>query len=243
MTPATIGNVVEHRDEVASTMEAVRDLDRDGAVLVADVQTAGRGRHDRKWDSPEGGLYASVRLTPTVDPETLGLVPLWTGLAITETLDKWNLDAELSWPNDVLVHGQKIAGVLSEAVTVGGQVEGVVVGVGVNVNNAPPEDVRVPATSMNRELGIEVDLGDLLDELLAAWDARYQAFDDGPTDFLADYADRCVTLSHPVQCQRGDEEIVGRAESIDETGALVLTTKDGPIHLRAADVESVEADP
>lgn len=243
MTRAAIGTVVEHRDSVASTMDAVRDLDEPGAVLVADVQTDGRGRLDRDWVSPEGGLYASVELPDDVPADRLGLVPLWAGLAVAETLDRWDLDAELAWPNDVLVHDQKIGGILSES-RIEGAAGRVVLGVGLNVNNDPPDDVRVPATSMVRELGVEVEIGEVLNALMTAWDGRYQAFQDDPTAFLPDYRDRCTTLSHPVSCSRTDgDEIVGRAESVDEDGSLVLTTKDGPIRLGSGDVHSLEADP
>lgn len=238
MSPPRIGSVVERRDRVASTMDAIRDLDVDGAVLVAREQTEGRGRHDRTWHSPEGGLYLSVLLKPDVAPAKLGLIPLAAGLAVAEALDRWNLRAKLSWPNDVLVGRSKIAGVLSESRLSGDRVDDVVVGVGLNVNATlfPPE---LDATSIRLETGRAVDLDAVLEAVLGALDRRFEGYAEDPAGFLEDYEVRCTTLDAEVAIETDGAKVHGRAVGIGDDGELVLRTADELVRVRAGDVREV----
>lgn len=236
--PAPIGTVIDRRDSVASTMDAVRDLDRDGAVVVARSQTEGRGRHGRTWHSPKGGLYMSALVRPPIDPGTLGLVPLWTGLAVVRALEHFDVAAQVSWPNDVLIGPDKVAGVLSESATAGPDVDHVVLGVGVNVNTeALPDDI--PWTSLEIQRGSPVDLTAVEEALLDALQTAYAGFLDDPTGFLGEYRDRCRTLGRRVGVRTAAGNVRGRATGIDEQGELVVETADGPVRVRAGDVEEV----
>ncbi|HVQ24790.1 MAG TPA: biotin--[acetyl-CoA-carboxylase] ligase, partial [Planctomycetota bacterium] len=144
---------LEWHDELGSTSDRLKDLARAGApawtVVVGERQTGGRGREGRTWQSPKGGLYLSVLLRPA--SERVSLIPLAAGIAVAEAVLEFGVRAELKWPNDVLVSGRKLAGILAEASSSGSGVEWVVLGVGVNVAvelEALPEPLRQSATSL-----------------------------------------------------------------------------------------------
>lgn len=216
-------------------MDAARDLDEDGAVVVADEQTAGRGRRDRAWHSPPGGLYVSALLLPDAPVDRLGLVPLWSGLAVRDALAEVGVAAGISWPNDLLVAGDKIGGVLASTELT--DPPRVVVGVGVNVTNAVPGDVRRPATRLADHADATVD--ELLEALLPAWSRRYAAFEADPGACLAEVRDACATLGRTVTVTTDGGELTGRAARIADDGALVVATDDGEETVRAGDVEEV----
>lgn len=247
LRPHRVGAVVERLESVPSTMDAVKELDKDGAVVVAAEQTAGRGRKGRAWHSPEGGLYLSALLKAKMAPKHLGLVPLWTGLAAAETAAKWGVEPRLKWPNDVLVGKRKLAGVLAESALRGRRVDRVVVGVGLNVNNVafPP---GVPGTSLRQELGEAQDLDAVLDDLLARLTAHYDAFLDEPTGFLDDYERHCATVGLGVAVQTAAGGTVrGTALAVGDEGELLVRTAGGEggaggvVRLREGDVADVEA--
>lgn len=230
-----IGTTVEHRERVTSTMDAARDLDENGAVVVAGEQTGGRGRRDRSWASPPGGLYVSALLVPDAPVDRFGLVPLWTGLAVRDALAEVGVEAELSWPNDVLVEGDKVGGVLVE--TELGEAPRVVAGIGVNVTNDPPDRVRRPATRVADHADVTVD--ELLDALLPAWSRRYAAFEAGPGACLDELHDVCATVDRTVTVATGEGELTGRALRVADDGALVVATDGGDRTIRAGDVREV----
>ncbi|MEM2676119.1 MAG: biotin--[acetyl-CoA-carboxylase] ligase, partial [Candidatus Bathyarchaeia archaeon] len=169
------GKYIFFSHEVNSTNDWAKELAElgapEGTVAIAETQTAGRGRIGRKWHSPKGGLWFSITLKPNLKPsETVKLVFL-AGLAVAETLrELCGLKAETKWPNDVLVDGRKVCGILSEMKTVGEKVDYVVVGVGINANinvekELPPE-LRETATSLKAMLGKEISMENLFKGLL-----------------------------------------------------------------------------
>lgn len=240
MTPGAprIGTVVERVEEVGSTMDAARALDEDGAVVIADRQTAGRGRRGRTWHSPEGGLYLSALLKPDVEPARLGLVPLWTGLAVAGTVAVRGLEPHLRWPNDVWVGPRKLAGVLAEASVAGQRVQRVVVGVGLNVNTAqfPPD---VPGTSLRMELGRAQDVDAVAAALMARMTERYRAFLDAPGAVVEDYERACSTVGRRIVAETLAGTVRGEALAVGEGGELLLRTDDGLTRLREGDVVEV----
>lgn len=246
LRPRKVGTVVERVDEVASTMDAIREmdgLDKDGAVLIAHRQTGGRGRKGRTWHSPEGGLYMSVLLKPRVEPDHLGLVPLWTGLAVARAVSKWDVEPHLSWPNDVLVGTKKLGGVLVEGSLSGEKVDRVVLGVGVNVNNVI-FPAGVPGTSLRQELGKAQDLDAVASAVMERLTEAYDAFLDEPGAFLEDYERLCATVGQPVACETSTGRVHGEALGIGEDGELLVRTEDHDVlHLREGDVVHVEVEP
>jgi BirA family biotin operon repressor/biotin-[acetyl-CoA-carboxylase] ligase len=235
-------------DEVDSTNRVLLDEARagapDGVVLVAEHQRAGRGRLGRSWSAPRGGsLLVSVLLRRGLSRETMHLPATAAGLALADAVrEVAGLDAELKWPNDLLVSGRKLAGVLAEAdVGADGSPRAVVVGVGLNVNwDAVPAELAGIATACNLETGRTVDRGELLVAFLTGLDARLAR----PERVAHDYRRRLATLGRRVRVERHDGDVVGRAVDVDGTGRLLVEVDAGCIveiaagdvvHLRAAD--------
>ncbi|MGZ8694178.1 MAG: biotin--[acetyl-CoA-carboxylase] ligase [Gaiellaceae bacterium] len=159
-------------DECASTQEAIPPDVGEGAVVAADVQTAGRGRLGRTWEAPPGtSLLFSVVFTPQVRPERLPGLTLVGAHAVADALD---VPAAIKYPNDVLVHGRKLAGILGEA-----RDRRVVLGVGINVNvpaGGLPKAAVTPPTSLLLETGEQHDRGALLAHVLDALERRYDGW-------------------------------------------------------------------
>ena len=235
-------------EEIDSTNTYVRQQARLGApaglVAVADHQTAGRGRLGRRWESPPGAnLLASVLLRPALEPADLHLCTTAVALAAIDACDEEaGVLARLKWPNDLLVDGAKVAGILAEAEFADDDVAAVVVGIGINVGwPGPPE---AGGTSLEAAGGSAVDRRALLDRLLGALTPRRVAL-DGAAGRLA-LADegrrRCATIGEQVKVTVEGEEISGRAVAIDDAGRLVVETPTGAARtVTAGDVVHVRA--
>jgi len=209
---------------------------REGCAVIADAQSAGRGRQGRNWSSPPGaGLYVSAILRPP--NRALGLLTIAAGVAVAEAVQSaTGLDPRLKWPNDVYAGERKMAGVLAEA---GSLDEGrdheeprlryVVLGIGINVMPAAhPPDVAARATSIEEELGRGIDRGLLLAECLASLAARYEELRQGRTEGVlgAWRARSRATFGRTVEFEAGGARR-GVAEDIDENGALLVRTDKG----------------
>jgi BirA family transcriptional regulator, biotin operon repressor / biotin---[acetyl-CoA-carboxylase] ligase len=168
-----LGRPYRFVDRCASTQRLLGEGDPEGAVAVADEQTEGRGRLGRRWLAPAGtSLLCSILLRPGVDPAKLPVLSVVAGRACAEAIaDLTGLEPDVKFPNDVLLRGRKVAGILAEAS------EGrVVLGVGINVAQGPgqlPPNTRTPATSLLVETGRAADRGDLLLALLERLEGRY----------------------------------------------------------------------
>ncbi|WP_297467211.1 biotin--[acetyl-CoA-carboxylase] ligase, partial [Thermococcus sp.] len=153
--------------EVNSTNDYAREIAEEvpeGTVVVAKRQTSGRGRNGRNWASPEGGLWMTAILKPMASPEHVPKLVFVGALAVVDTLAKYGIPAELKWPNDVLVDGKKIAGILSECKLH----HFALLGIGLNVNNDIPEELKGTAVSIKDLLGREVNLDEVLQRVLRA---------------------------------------------------------------------------
>jgi BirA family biotin operon repressor/biotin-[acetyl-CoA-carboxylase] ligase len=220
-----------------STMDAAAQLADagrpHGLVVLAGQQTAGRGRRGHTWSSPAGaGLYFSLIVRPPVatyadgEPSVLGLMTLAAGLAVAEGVGHaTGLEASLKWPND-LFYGYKLAGVLAEGHHVGDAAQFVVVGVGINVMDAPYVGEAERATSLERELGVPPDPGSVLAEVLCAWCARYQDLLDGRFARVVErWRIRATGLAgRPVVFDDTQGEREGTTQGVDATGALLVDT-------------------
>ncbi len=219
---------VRHVARIGSTNAAVADLFRDGAgeglVLVADHQTAGRGRRGRTWVAPPGSsLLVSVLLRPRL-PQAATMA---TGLAALEACaGVAGVVGELKWPNDVVVGPAKLAGVLAELVD-----GAVVVGMGLNLAWSVP--LPPGAVDLRSLAGRDVDRDDLLVAFLLALEDRCR---QSPERVLNEYRSRCVTLGRPVRVDLGAETITGTATAVDGHGRLVVDAGGGRRVIAAGDV-------
>jgi len=221
-------------DEIDSTNEEARRRAAAGETgplwILAHRQTAGRGRRGRAWDSPTGNLMTTLLVRPRVSPAEGARLSFVAALAVSDAIAAWlpGAHAELKWPNDVLVSGKKIAGILLEsAAAPGGHLDWVAVGIGVNLKRHP-DDTPYPATSIAAEGGEApapeaalVALGDAWD----AWFARWAAHGFAP--IRSAWLDRAKGRGERLTVRLPNESFDGVFEDLDDTGALVLRLDTG----------------
>jgi BirA family biotin operon repressor/biotin-[acetyl-CoA-carboxylase] ligase len=216
-------------ERVPSTMGIARDMARKGCpemtVVVAGTQTKGRGRMDRFWRSGKGGLYFSLVLRPAVAPINGARVNLYAANILAKTLrDVFGIDAGVKWPNDILVDGKKVSGLLSEMEAEFDRVTYMNVGIGINVNNDPTH-AEPGATSLKRLLGRSISLVDLLASFLDAFEASLSmALSRQVIDQWKQFA---VTLNRSVKVVTPRTVTEGVAVDIDENGGLIIRKNDG----------------
>ncbi len=212
----------------------------EGAVVVAGVQTEGRGRLGRSWVSPAGGLWLSALLRPNVPPEHAPKLGLLAAASVAAALrGLYSLEARLRWPNDVLVGGRKLCGVLMELAASEGRVEHVVLGIGINASlpsqELPPE-LRPLSTTVQELLGRPVELRPLLDRVLMELGSRYIVLKRGEFErILSEWRGLSETIGRRVRVRTHSGELQGMAEDIESDGALRVVTREGPVRVSAGD--------
>jgi BirA family biotin operon repressor/biotin-[acetyl-CoA-carboxylase] ligase len=223
--------------ETDSTQRVARDLARGGAeegtVVVAEAQTAGRGRLGRSWHSPSGvNVYASIVLRPPLPPARVPQLALVAGLAVAEAVERTaSVRAQLKWPNDVIVDDRKLAGILTEMDAEVERVQHVVVGIGINVNvDAFPDELRDRATSLRHATGAPVARAPLLAALLAALEARYDRFVEGGfAPLRGPWQARSWLDGKEVRVAAPEGQLTGRVLGLDDDGALRIAAADGTV--------------
>ncbi|PIE52983.1 biotin--[acetyl-CoA-carboxylase] ligase [Candidatus Fermentibacteria bacterium] len=219
--------LVHKRDSVDSTRNRVREGVSslpDLSVVTARIQTEGRGRLGRIWVSPVGGLYFSILMKPSPPSEFAPCVSLLCSLILCREMEEQGFSPELKWPNDVILQGKKVAGVLAECGS--SPCSWFSMGMGVNLNSVPdvPGRTHLPAGSWNTELGAE----ELLNRLLNRLDARWPDRNTNPlSGVVKDVSQRLWKLGEEVTITGAGEQIKGIVEGIGETGALILSTDSG----------------
>lgn len=222
---------VVHAKTFPSTQEeaksrAVRGAG-EGTLVIADRQTAGRGRMGRSWVSPVGGLWYSLILRPTVRPEGVPPLTLVAALDWVEVLRARGVPAGVKWPNDVWADGKKIAGILTEMSAETDRVHWVALGVGVNVNNRSPMSASVPATSVSAWTGV-IALEGLLLEWLERFSKSYAQFcQTGFGPFRLAFEQRALLTGVQVSFEGPEGRSTGRVMGVDTAGRLRLSTVKG----------------
>jgi len=232
-------------DRVASTNSTLRALAGDGApegtVVVAEEQGAGRGRHGRSWHSPAGaGFYGSILLRPAVAQREVQFLTFAAAVAVAETLASFGVKStEIKWPNDVLVAGKKVCGILVEASLFGGSVEWAIVGIGINVTrDAVPDGMGSVATSLE-ENGVKTTATRLRWPLLVALDRWYAALVDAGSRVVLDRWEALapMTRDRKVRVDDGQETYRATTRGVTTSGLLRVEREDGTsVDLSAADV-------
>lgn len=220
---------------IAKTM-AAKEAD-EGLVILTDEQTAGRGRHGRRWDAPAGSsILMSVLFRPDLPADKINLLTMIVSLAAIDGVRAvTGLKATLKWPNDILVDEMKVGGVLTEGSFIGGRLDYAVVGLGLNVNFDPAEIPHIPptASSLMATLDEPVDRLALIEAILAAADQRYRALkaDQPPFD---EWAQHLNTIGRRVRVQLPSGSVEGIAESVNQQGNLRVRKADGDLDEVAA---------
>ena len=226
--------IVSTMDEAARQAESGAD---EGTVVIAEVQTAGRGRQGRSWVSREGNLYLSVLFRPTL--EALPMISILAGVATVRAIrTTTGSDPQIKWPNDVMLGGKKICGILVESVVQGDAVAFAVLGIGINVNldTEALEDIGDFAGSLSVAVGHPVSREDVLRQLLHNLDGLYLQAMQGQSP-LPEWRTMLETLGQRVRAHGSSESYIGLAEGIDEVGNLQLRLDSGQmITLTAGDI-------
>jgi BirA family biotin operon repressor/biotin-[acetyl-CoA-carboxylase] ligase len=240
--PKTIGKEILHYAEVASTNTLAMDLAQkgavDGTVVIAETQTGGKGRLGRTWTSPRGNLYMSVVLRPAVPISKAPLITLMGAVAVASGIRRQcGVPAGIKWPNDILLSGKKVSGLLTEMSAEPDRIRHIVLGIGVNVNmdsRALQPDVRRISTTLAAAVGKTVDRTAFLRTLLAELDLWYHRFLKGDTEVLAAWKELNVTLGQRVAVSGGGARLEGLARGVDAEGRLILKLDDGTLRQVAA---------
>lgn len=219
----------------------VDETANDGTVILAEVQTQGRGRLSRSWASPPGGIWMSLILRPQISLDRAYRINMAISVAICKALEGlYGLAAGIKWPNDLLIDEKKICGILMEVSAEVDRLEYVVVGIGINANvdvSGYPAEWR--STSLGQELGCGVSRVELIQKILLEIEKSYRHMDS--KEIWEEWRSRSVTLGRQVRISSVSGDLLGRAVDLAEDGALMIQSRDGLhrvlagdcIHLRA----------
>jgi BirA family biotin operon repressor/biotin-[acetyl-CoA-carboxylase] ligase len=248
-----VGRTILSRSSVTSTNAEAKRIApsaENGTVVVAEVQTVGRGRMERSWHSPKGGVWMSVILKPHIPPALASRVNMAAAVALARALEGlYGLDVRIKWPNDLLVGEMKVSGILTEIGAEMDSLDYAVVGIGINANLDPdlfPEEWK--ATSISRLLGRDVLRARLVQRVLEELEGACEEVEASFDQVYEEWKDRSATLGRRVRIITRSGEFEGRAAALEADGALVVRRDDGPferviagdcVHLRPA-IEKVE---
>ena len=229
-----MGKNIHYFKETESTNTLARDMAGsvdEGTVVIAESQTGGRGRMGRKWISPEGGIWLSVILKPKMQPLHAPRITLLAGVAVAKTIREFGLQAKIKWPNDVLINGKKVCGILTEIGAEMDSIQYVVVGVGIDANvdtETFPEEFRDSSTSLKNELGHDINRVEFVQELLIELEALYLKFqNEGFTSIIEEWRMMSATIGEWVKITTQSRILYGEAVGVDSDGALILETGEG----------------
>lgn len=231
-----IGKNIHYFKETESTNILAREMAGsvdEGTVVIAESQTGGRGRLGRKWISPEGGIWLSVVLKPRMQPQYAPRITLLAGVVVAKTIRSYGLPAKIKWPNDVLINGKKVAGILTEIGAEMDSIQYVVVGVGIDANvdtETFPEEFRDSSTSLKNELGSDINRVEFVQKLLFELEALYLKFQkEGFSSIIEDWRMMSATIGEWVKITNQTRTIYGEAIGVDGEGALILETGEGKL--------------
>ena len=230
-----IGKKIYYFDYLSSTMDLAMQLGMDGAVsgtlVLAESQTKGRGRLGRGWFSPKyKGIYLSLILRPKILPSACPVLTLMSAVSICEAIKEiLDLDVQIKWPNDVLIHNKKIAGILTEMNAEVDKVNFVVIGRGLNVNN-DKKSLIAQATSLKEQQGAEISRVALLQEILRRIESNYLLLEaKGSSEIINKWRNFTLTLGTRVKVDYQNKHIEGQTIDIDADGALLIRKDSGLI--------------
>ena len=220
---------IHHFDTVKSTMDIARDFadkgTEPGTIVVSEIQSGGRGRLGREWSSPSGGIYFTVILRPDISPLYAPRLNLMTSVAVAKTFKRLlGVQVELKWPNDVLIYGKKVCGILAEMRAELDQIKYVNIGIGINVNNSILEYTD-KAIALKDIKGRDISRKELFHEVVGEILKQQKSIQSGA--ILNEWRHYSATLNKKVSISGFGGEITGTAVDIESNGALIVKTQDG----------------
>jgi BirA family biotin operon repressor/biotin-[acetyl-CoA-carboxylase] ligase len=229
-----IGKDIKYFKETESTNIIAREIAAsvdEGTIVIAESQTAGRGRLGRKWISPEGGIWLSIILKPRIEPVYAPRITLLAGVSVAKTMQGFGLPAKIKWPNDILINGKKVCGILTEIGAEVDIIDYLVVGIGIDANvdtGTFPEEFRDNSTSLEKEMGYKINRVEFVQKLLEEFENIYTEFQkDGFPHILEEWRKMSGTIGQWVKITAQARTIYGEAIGVDNEGALIVETSEG----------------
>ena len=226
-----IGRNFVYCSEIDSTNSALlesKDFSAHGTVLLAEYQTAGRGRKDdRQWlSNKEQNLTFSILLTEDFSTKNINIVSFTAALSLAQAIENlYQLKVELKWPNDILIHKCKCAGILLESVSKGNEISKIVIGIGINVNQPTfPGKYMIAPTSIKKETKENVSREKLLSEFLNIFEENLKISISEPAKIMNDWKSRCIMIGEKIKIEEGTKITHGIFENVDDSGFLLLKT-------------------
>lgn len=226
-------------DEVISTNNVAKQLaidgEEEGTVVISRIQKKGRGRFNRIWESPDGGMYLSIILRPKGPPEKSMLLSLMTAIVISKTMSNYNLSPKIKWPNDIRINGKKIAGVLIESEAYQNKLKYIVIGMGINLNintQNLSEKIRSNSTSLLKEVGSSIDYYHFVSSLLNNLDKYYKIFRTKNFKYIIhEWKNYSDTIGQKVIINSSSEPIKGKIIDINQSGFLKVILDTGKLKI------------
>ena len=231
-----VGRDVEYYESISSTNNRAKEIAEqklEGTVIIAEEQTQGKGRLSRKWVSPKGkGLWFSIILKPNLEPDKVYKITLIGAAAVNEALKELGIESKIKWPNDIVIDGKKVCGMLTEMSCEGDAANYVVVGIGINANLDKHDfdlELQGKATSLKIVSGKEIDRNRLLASVLNHFEKLYIPFKEREdlTETINISRKESALIGKEVRIIDGNTEKVGKVFDIDDKGQLIVQYEDG----------------
>lgn len=249
LTTRSFGRRMHYVRQTVSTNDLAREMALagapEGSIAVAEEQKSGRGRLARAWSSPKGGIWFSIVLRPKLPPSDLPKIMLASSVAVAEALKSLGAESSIKWPNDVLIGGKKVAGILSEMTSEPDRMDFVIVGIGINANASLsdfPHPLRSRITTLARELGGPIERNEFLAAVLARFELWYGKLIRGEwTDVGRRWKEMSQTIGSRVAITTVAGTVKGKAVDLDSHGALVVETQTGVVTVSSGDVQELRS--
>ncbi|WP_299737932.1 biotin--[acetyl-CoA-carboxylase] ligase [uncultured Rossellomorea sp.] len=244
----TLGRVIHYEESVQSTQRIAHVLAGDGAaegtLVIADEQTAGRGRLMREWHSSKGtGIWMSLILKPLLPPQKAPQFTLITAVAVVQAIEEaTELHPQIKWPNDILIDGKKVTGILTELQAESDKINSIIIGIGMNVNHTKehfPDELQTIATSLAIEQGDTLSRSEIVQKVLERIEALYSIYmKEGFTPIKLLWESYAISIGKKIRARTINGTIEGRALGITDEGVLKIEDTTGTVHqIYSADIE------
>ena len=223
-----IGKPLHVYESVSSTNDVIREFEREnGLTVIAKSQTNGRGRLGRSWASGDGGIYLSFMLTRPFEVADIPVITIIAGISVCLAIERY-VPCHIKWPNDIVINGKKVCGILAQGISTDGKTDAVIVGIGINANtNAFSGDIENTATSINLECKKDIDENALICDILENFECLYYSTDKNAVMDI--FKQKCITLNSEVTVHfhSGKGDIKGVCTDILPDASLEVTTNGG----------------
>lgn len=238
----SLGKKIIYREVVDSTNNLAKSLaeggEKEGTVVVAEEQSRGKGRLGRNWSSPVGGIWLSAILRPNILPLEASRFTLLAAVAVAKAIERLGVKPEIKWPNDILVNGKKVCGILLELSAQADKIDYLIIGFGINANfrlGRIPKEARDRAMTLSEALGEKIDRRRLVADLLFELESGYRHLTEGGwKDILKDWKKRCAMLHKSISLSTLHGVVEGEFAGVDDFGAIRIKLPDGGIKNFAA---------